>query len=452
MECKRCGARLQQGILICPECGARQRRHVSAVRCAHCGGRVPVEMTMCPHCGRDLRPSGLRWVLLFGALAVVVLLGNWGLRKLPFDRIIGQMADARSQIAGLIQFPDLGSENAATPEQVIAMATTLTPTTAPSARATTADGEVQTPAAVVATEIATELPLPAAVDPGSYAVQSGDTLASIGIKLGVSWQAIAEANGITENSILQIGQALVIPTPVPTPTVPATATVLPSATPAPSATSTANVVASATPLPTATVVAPTATRSAGESTTYKVRSGDSLITIGDAFGVSWESIAAANGLTASSTLSVGQELVIPGAGAPLPPTATPQPRPTATAVPPTPAPTPTPAPMLSAPVLQSPGSGASFTDSSALIELKWSPVDGMTAELQYQITVLWTEGGAEQQYQWLSAEPSTRLPQWLWSRADQPARSYRWYVTVVSASATGMPLSMPGETRSLQWQ
>jgi LysM repeat protein len=45
----------------------------------------------------------------------------------------------------------------------------------------------------------------------TYTVASGDTLASIGAKLGVEWQKIAEANGLTEPYDLQIGQVLKIP-------------------------------------------------------------------------------------------------------------------------------------------------------------------------------------------------------------------------------------------------
>jgi LysM repeat protein len=45
----------------------------------------------------------------------------------------------------------------------------------------------------------------------TYTVASGDTLASIGAKLGVEWQKIAEANGLREPYDLQIGQVLKIP-------------------------------------------------------------------------------------------------------------------------------------------------------------------------------------------------------------------------------------------------
>jgi LysM repeat protein len=56
-------------------------------------------------------------------------------------------------------------------------------------------------------------PAPAAKQPTTYRVQAGDTLQGIGARFGVSWQAIASANKLTQNSVLRIGQQLVIPAP-----------------------------------------------------------------------------------------------------------------------------------------------------------------------------------------------------------------------------------------------
>jgi LysM repeat protein len=44
---------------------------------------------------------------------------------------------------------------------------------------------------------------------------------------------------------------------------------------------------------------------------YVVQSGDTLRAIGDKFGVAWQSIAAANGLSLDTVLQPGQQLVIP---------------------------------------------------------------------------------------------------------------------------------------------
>ena len=45
-----------------------------------------------------------------------------------------------------------------------------------------------------------------------YVVAKGDTLYSIGVRFGVSWQNIAAANGIT-NTLIYVGQHLYIPKP-----------------------------------------------------------------------------------------------------------------------------------------------------------------------------------------------------------------------------------------------
>lgn len=46
----------------------------------------------------------------------------------------------------------------------------------------------------------------------TYTVEEGDTLYPIGLQYAISWQRIAEANGLTEPYTLKIGQVLVIPT------------------------------------------------------------------------------------------------------------------------------------------------------------------------------------------------------------------------------------------------
>jgi LysM repeat protein len=56
---------------------------------------------------------------------------------------------------------------------------------------------------------------------GQYTVRAGDTLSAIGARFGVSYQAIAAANGIENPNLIYPGQRLTIPgrgnTPAPTP-------------------------------------------------------------------------------------------------------------------------------------------------------------------------------------------------------------------------------------------
>ncbi len=215
-------------------------------------------------------------------------------------------------------------------------------------------------------------------------------------------------------------------------------TLTPTATPSPTAPA-----ATATPAPT------------GSRVTYRVQAGDTLSTIAARYGITWQELAAANGLSSGAVLRIGQELIIPLPGAAVPPTATPtaRPRPTATPVPPT----ATPLPQLAAPVLKDPGDNASYSGGDAFVELSWQPVPGMGAEDQYEVVVTWVEQGAPMEHRWLTTATGTRVPPWLWGKADQPARKYTWTVRVVRVTTDGkggelrIPLSPPSPARVFYW-
>ncbi|MEZ4864642.1 MAG: LysM peptidoglycan-binding domain-containing protein [Caldilineaceae bacterium] len=129
-------------------------------------------------------------------------------------------------------------------------------------------------------------PLPIPAGGINYTVQPGDTLLAIGIRYGVEWPIIAAANGLTEFSMLQIGQVLRLPGVggVGGPT--------------------ANTVRAAND----TVAADVAD---GSVRLYTVQPGNTLADIATIYGLSWQQLAAANGLGEYSVLSVGQELRIP---------------------------------------------------------------------------------------------------------------------------------------------
>lgn len=76
--------------------------------------------------------------------------------------------------------------------------------------------------------------LPAATPtPVTHVVQPGESLSGIAQQYRVPIEALAEANGITDPNLIQVGQRLVIPgpTPVPTMTVPPTVTPTPDIPP-----------------------------------------------------------------------------------------------------------------------------------------------------------------------------------------------------------------------------
>ncbi|NLG27426.1 MAG: LysM peptidoglycan-binding domain-containing protein [Chloroflexi bacterium] len=93
-------------------------------------------------------------------------------------------------------------------------------------------------------------PTPTEVLPITHTVAAGEHLGVIALLYDVAEEEIARANGITTESILSIGQELVIPRTVATPDYSPTPSPVPSETPTPTATSTL------TPRPTATVDLP----------------------------------------------------------------------------------------------------------------------------------------------------------------------------------------------------
>ncbi|HEU5248363.1 MAG TPA: LysM domain-containing protein, partial [Thermoanaerobaculia bacterium] len=55
-----------------------------------------------------------------------------------------------------------------------------------------------------------EPPLPTMVvgNAGSYTVEPGDSLTSVGARLGIPWTSLARSNGLRSDALLRIGQSL----------------------------------------------------------------------------------------------------------------------------------------------------------------------------------------------------------------------------------------------------
>ncbi len=142
-------------------------------------------------------------------------------------------------------------------------------------------------------------------DGGEYIVKAGDSVSLIGLRFGVPWEEIAEANDLSGDYVIEIGQVLVIPG------VDASAV-------ADDATATATDEADEAPASTdedTAVTPPAASIPQGSGTIYVVEAGDTLYSIAVRNALTWEELADANGLTETSILQIGQELVIPGAAA-----------------------------------------------------------------------------------------------------------------------------------------
>lgn len=111
------------------------------------------------------------------------------------------------------------------------------------------------------------------LSPVTYRVQPGDTLSSIALKFGVSWQSIATVNALEENSILSIGQTLKL-----------------------------NAAASG---------------SSGTALTginyqaYAIQEGDTLFTVASRYQINWQALAVLNGLSERDLLRIGQVIQVP---------------------------------------------------------------------------------------------------------------------------------------------
>jgi TolB protein len=108
----------------------------------------------------------------------------------------------------------------------------------------------------------TSAPAQAAPTAQTYTVKRGETLSEIASRFGVSVQAIADANGISNPALIRPGQVLIIPVPGRTPTAAtptATWTPIVLRTPTARATTVAGVTATRTRTPTPTRSGPTST-------------------------------------------------------------------------------------------------------------------------------------------------------------------------------------------------
>lgn len=131
----------------------------------------------------------------------------------------------------------------------------------------------------------------------TYTVQPGDNMFRISLRFGISVQALAAANNISNPNIIYVGQVLIIPAPgtVPPPANPGT----PPTTPPPAPTTPAG--------------------------TYTVVRGDTLSRIAQRFGISLAALISANNIPNPNLIYAGQVLVIPGGSGTTPPPANPQP-------------------------------------------------------------------------------------------------------------------------------
>ncbi|MBN1314187.1 MAG: LysM peptidoglycan-binding domain-containing protein [Anaerolineales bacterium] len=162
--------------------------------------------------------------------------------------------------------PTLTNTATATPEDTVEPTSTSTPE--PTVEPTQEPTATPEPTATFKPP-ATPVPQPEPVYSITHTIQTGENLYRIGLLYDLSWEEIAAANGITDPNSVYIGLVLIIPRD------------------------------SLEPAPT-------------EAFTHIVQAGENLYRIGLMYGISWQEIADANGITNPNDIYVGMSLTIPG--------------------------------------------------------------------------------------------------------------------------------------------
>jgi LysM repeat protein len=169
---------------------------------------------------------------------------------------------------------------------------------------------VPTPGSVVAAPLSNPpppFPPEPATAPAStvteHIIMKGDSFYTLGKQYKVGYKAIADANPGVDSTRLKIGQKVKIPAPKP-----------PAGGAAPGGGAPASGVSGMT------VPGGSAPAGGGGEKTYTVKSGDNLIKIAKAYGVTPKELQSANNLP-TTKIRVGQKLKVPGKAALVPPEA-----------------------------------------------------------------------------------------------------------------------------------
>ncbi len=164
---------------------------------------------------------------------------------------------------------EVGAEATATPVPDVPPAETVElPTAMPTLTPEPTQEGVVAVTTPTATPVATQQPAPT-TGTGTHVVQAGENLFRIALRYGTSVEALAQANGITNPSLIYVGQQLKIPgTSEPSP-------------------------------------------SPGGEKVHVVQPGENLFRIALKYNYSYLYLAQYNGISNPNFLSVGQKIVIP---------------------------------------------------------------------------------------------------------------------------------------------
>ena len=391
----------------CPECGTRVAD--GAKTCLMCGAELEDEATpsgdieprkrsdAAPEAGSD--DGGLQ-----GEPESVFTSTKRKPLRIAILALVTVIVLAGAAILGM----DLSQGNIAAELPTFTPTITLTATITPSPTATPTP--TQTP-------LPTETPTP--IPPIEYIVQSGDSLLAIGLEFNLTIDELIAYNQLESEFIVE-GQSLFIPPPTPTPG----------------------------PPPTAIPGQPTATPAA--FTLHTVRSGDTLSTIAERYGVSVSEIRAANDIPENSeSIQVNQVLTIPRS------TPTPEPQ---TIVETTSTPTPAPGSVhYPAPSMLYPPENATFTGPDAVIALQWSSVGILEDREYYSVELIAPSGGDTVTIQAYTRSTVWRVPSDLYPGDEAENRAYSWRIIIVR-QVTGGPdpdykiIGQAGRRQGFTWE
>ena len=160
------------------------------------------------------------WIKGVGLLVLVALVVGLGACSRSAEEREG--SSEATPVATSVSSGTSGQETAPAPGETVVSAVTQVPDSPgtevqPTAEGTAEAGEGETEGAEAQ---ATPTPVPPTSPPSSggqqggqvtHVVKRGETLSSIARDYGTTWQAIANANGITDPSTIYVGQKLTIP-------------------------------------------------------------------------------------------------------------------------------------------------------------------------------------------------------------------------------------------------